>query len=144
MQGVLRAREVALLQVKGRMKFASEIPRKVPASLELLVPDSLLKITSDYLLRLLRVPVSQLNMTAVKFVSQAVRQLTRLQTSGQSLCPSLSSSCKCLCVRFGHFADKIVRSVAVMTGVTKLLRGAQHNSGRSSVNSHGGNRQAGR
>ena len=56
----------------GRMKSASEIPRTIPASLELLVPDSMLKITSDYLLRLLRVPVSQLNMTAVKLVSQAV------------------------------------------------------------------------
>ena len=103
----------------GRMKSASEIPRKVPASLELLVPDSLLKITSDYLLRLLRVPVSQLNMTAVKFVSQAVAAAD--QTANVRSVTLFSSSCKCLCVRFGHFADKLVRrSEALMTGVTKL------------------------
>eukprot|EP00439_Symbiodinium_sp_Y106_P053870 s1773_g7.t1 len=97
----------------GRMKSASEIPRKIPDSLELLVPDSMLKITSDYLLRLLRVPVSQLNMTALKLVSQAVA------AADQTL-SSISSSCKCLCLRFGHFADKLVRSEAIKTGVTKL------------------------
>ena len=97
----------------GRMKSASEIPRKIPDSLELIVPDSMLKITSDYLLRLLRVPVSQLNMTALKLVSQAVA------AADQTL-SSISSSCKCLCLRFGHFADKLVRSEAIKTGVTKL------------------------
>ena len=103
----------------GRMKSASEIPRKIPDSLEVLVPDSMLKITSDYLLRLLRVPVSQLNMTALKLVSQAVAAAD--QTANvQSITLSSSSSCKCLCLRFGHFADKLVRSEAIKTGVTKL------------------------
>ena len=103
----------------GRMKSASEIPRKIPDSLELLVPDSMLKITSGYLLRLLRVPVSQLNMTALKLVSQAVAAAD--QTANvQSITLSSSSSCKCLCLRFGHFADKLVRSDAIKTGVTKL------------------------
>ena len=102
----------------GRMKSASEIPRKIPASLELLVPDSLLKIKSDYLLRLLRVPVSQLNMTAVKLVSQAVAAADQTANVQSVTLSSLSSSCKCLCVRFGHFADKLVRSEAVKTGVS--------------------------
>eukprot|EP00439_Symbiodinium_sp_Y106_P043945 s5085_g5.t1 len=125
----------------GRMKSASEIPRKIPDSLELLVPDSMLKITSDYLLRLLRVPVSQLNMTALKLVSQAVAAADQTANVQPITLSSISSSCKCLCLRFGHFADKLVRSEAIKTGVTKLYVAVQHNSGRSSVNSHGGDNQ---
>eukprot|EP00439_Symbiodinium_sp_Y106_P043207 s6982_g5.t1 len=93
---------------------------KIPASLELPVPDSMLKITSDYLLRLLRVPVSQLNMTAVKLVSQAVAAADQTANVQSVTLSSLSSSCKCLCLRFGNFADKLVRSEAIKTGVTKL------------------------
>ena len=80
----------------------------------------MLKITSDYLLRLLRVPVSQLNMTAVKLVSQAVAAADQTANVQSITLSSLSSSCKCLCLRFGHFADKLVRSEAIKTGVTKL------------------------
>ena len=104
----------------GRMKSASEIPRKIPDSLEVLVPDSMLKITSDYLLRLLRVPVSQLNMTALKLVSQAVAAADQTANVQSITLSSISSSCKCLCLRFGHFADELVRSDAIKTGVTKL------------------------
>ena len=80
----------------------------------------MLKITSDYLLRLLRVPVSQLNMTAVKLVSQAVAAADQTANVQSINLSSISSSCKCLCLRFGHFADKLVRSEAIKTGVTKL------------------------
>ena len=109
-----------IVSSSGRMKSASEIPRKIPASLELLVPDSMLKITSDYLLRLLRVPVSQLNMTAVKLVLQAVAAADQTANVQSITLSSPLSSCKCLCLRFGHFADKLVRSEAIKTGVTKL------------------------
>ena len=109
-----------IISSPGRMKSASEIPRRIPPNLELVVPDSLLQITSDYLLRLLRVPVSQLNMTALKLVSQAVAAAHQTENIQSITLSSLSSSCKCLCLRFGHFADKLVRSDAIKTGVTKL------------------------
>ena len=59
-------------------------------------------------------------MTAVKFVSQAVAAADQTANVQSVTFASLSSSCKCLCVRFRHFADKLVRSEAVKTGVTKL------------------------
>ena len=83
-----------IISSPGRMKSASEIPRRIPPNLELVVPDSLLQITSDYLLRLLRVPASQLNMTALKLVSQAVAAAHQTENIQSITLSSLSSSCK--------------------------------------------------
>ena len=59
-------------------------------------------------------------MTALKLVSQAVAAADQTANVQPITLSSISSSCKCLCLRFGHFADKLVRSEAIKTGVTKL------------------------